>query len=46
MLDGWRPSGEIGTEQGGQLHEWELPRALSLEEESSEHLRWTDLEQS
>ena len=30
--------------QGGQLQEWELPRALNLERESCEHLRWTHLE--
>ena len=30
---------------GGQLQEWELPRALNLERKSCEHLRWTHLEQ-
>ena len=29
----------------GQLQEWELPRALNLERESCEHLRYTHLEQ-
>ena len=29
----------------GQLQERELPRALNLERESCEHLRWTHLEQ-
>ena len=32
-------------QQGEQFHKLELSRALSLEEESSEHLRWTHLEQ-
>ena len=31
--------------QGGQLQECELPRALNLERDSCEHLRWTNLEQ-
>ena len=34
-----------GTQQGGQLQEWELPEVLNLERESCKHLRWTDLEQ-
>ena len=32
-------------QQGGQLQEGELQRALNLERESCEHLRWTHLEQ-
>ena len=36
---------EAGTQQGGQLQELELPRVLILEKESSEHFRWTHLEQ-
>ena len=32
--------------QGGQLQEWELPKALKLDKESCEHLRWTHLEQA
>ena len=31
--------------QGGKLQELELPRALNLDRESCEHLRWTRLEQ-
>ena len=30
---------------GGKLQERDLPRALNLERESSEHLRWIHLEQ-
>ena len=29
----------------GHLQQWELPRALNLERESCEHLRWIHLEQ-
>ena len=43
-LEGWGPPGEAETQQGAQL-QGERPRALNLEEESSEHLRWTHLEQ-
>ena len=43
-LQSWTP-GNAETQQGGQLHEWELPRALNVGEESSEHLKWIDLEQ-
>ena len=32
--------------QGGQLQEWELPRALNLERKSCEYLRWIHLEQA
>ena len=32
--------------QRGQLQELELPRALNLDKESCEHLRWTHLEQA
>ena len=36
----------ISSEKAGtQLQEGELPRVLNLEKESSEHFRWTDLEQ-
>ena len=30
----------------GQLQKWELPRALNLDKESCEQLRWTHLEQA
>ena len=33
------PPGEAETQQGGQLREREQPRALNIEEESSEHLK-------
>ena len=36
-------TGRDATE--GQIQELELPRALNLERESSEHLRWAHLEQ-
>ena len=38
-LNDWGPPGE-----GGQIHEWELPKALNLEE-SREHHTWNNLEQ-
>ena len=37
--------GEAETQQEWQLYEWKLHKALNLKEESSEHLRWTHLEQ-
>ena len=41
----WMGNGrEAQTQQGEQLHEWELRRASKLEE-SSEHHGWTHLEQ-
>ena len=36
---------QAGTQQRGKLQESELPRAINLERESSEHLRWTHLKQ-
>ena len=45
MLEGWGPLGEPETQQGGQLNEWELFRALNLEEESSGYRRWSHVEQ-
>ena len=30
---------------GEQLQEWELPRVLNLEKESSKHFKWTSVEQ-
>ena len=36
------PPKEAKRQQGGQLQEWELPRALNLEEENSEYLTWTN----
>ena len=42
---GWLGTpGEAGTQQD-QFHEWEQPRAMNIEEKSSEHFRWTHLEQ-
>ena len=35
----------VGTQQEWHLQECELPRALNLERESCEHLRWNHLEQ-
>ena len=35
---------KAGAQQGGQLQEWELPRVVSLEKESSEHFKWIQLE--
>ena len=37
--------GVTALRQGRQLRESELPRALNLDRESCEHLRWTHLEQ-
>ena len=44
-VGGVRGGGVTVLWQGGQLQEWELPRALNLDKESCEHLRWTHLEQ-
>ena len=30
---------KAGMQQGGQLQEWELPKVLNLEKESSEHFK-------
>ena len=35
---------KAGTQQGGKLQELKLPRVLNLENESSEHFKWTQLE--
>ena len=35
---------KAGVQQGGQLQEWQLPRVLNLEKESSEHFKYTQLE--
>ena len=36
---------EARTQQGEQLQEWDLPRVLNLEKESSERFKRTHLEQ-
>ena len=43
VLVGVRSPEKVGTHQGGQLQEWELPRVLNLEKESSKHFKWTHL---
>ena len=45
VLVGMGSPEEAEMQQGGQLQEGELPRVLNLEKESSEHFKWTHLEQ-
>ena len=39
VLNGWAPSGESKIQQVWQFHEWELLRALNLEDYSGKHFR-------
>ena len=39
LLVGVESPKKAGTQQVGQLQEWELPKVLNLEKESSEHFK-------
>ena len=43
VLNCWGLTGEAGAQKGGQIYRWELPRTLTSEEDSSEHVRHTHL---